>query len=62
LLDWSANPLLAAWFAIEEESLASDAKILALRVPFVRRVKTAQVFGSPEDAPLIVEVSRVSHG
>jgi len=26
LLDWSANPLLAAWFAIEEESLASDAK------------------------------------
>ena len=57
LLDWSANPLLAAWFAIEEESLASDAKILALRVPFVRRLKTAQVFGSPEDAPLIVEVS-----
>ena len=51
------NPLLAAWFSIEEESLASDAKILALRVPFVRRVKTAQVFGSPEDTPLIVEVS-----
>jgi hypothetical protein len=57
LLDWSANPLIAAWFATEDESLSSDAKILALRVPLVQRLKTTQLFDSPESAPAIVEVS-----
>lgn len=57
LLAWSANPLMAAWFAAGEDSIASDAKILALRVPFIRRLKTVQVFGCLEDDPLIVEIS-----
>jgi hypothetical protein len=57
LLDWSANPMAAAWFATEDENLSCDANILALRVPFVQRMKTAQLFGPPGSAPVIVEVS-----
>lgn len=56
LFDWSTNPLVAAWFATENESLALDGKILALRVPFVRRLRTAEVFSAPGSAPVIVEV------
>lgn len=56
LLDWSANPMLAAWFATEDESMASDAEILALRVPPVRRLKIAPVFGAPGSTPAIVDV------
>lgn len=56
LLDWSANPLVAAFFAAEDENNPADAGILALRVPTARRLKTAPAFGPPEDAPVIVEV------
>lgn len=56
LLDWSTNPMTAAWFATENESIVRDAKILALRVPFVRRLRTTQAFGAPGNAPVIVEV------
>jgi FRG domain len=31
LLDWSANPMVAAWFATEDESNSADAEIVALR-------------------------------
>ncbi|HUI20916.1 MAG TPA: FRG domain-containing protein [Methylocella sp.] len=57
LLDWSSNPMVAAWFATEDEENSADAQILALRVPLVRRLKTAPVFGAPGGAPVIVEVS-----
>ena len=49
--------MLAAWFATEDESISNDAKILTLRVPFVRRLKTAPLFGPPAGDPEIVEVS-----
>jgi FRG domain len=57
LLDWSANPMVAAWFATEDESVSADAEILALRVPFVRRLQAAPLFGPPGGSPVIVEVS-----
>jgi hypothetical protein len=57
LLDWSTNPMLAAWYATEDESISSEAKILALRVPFVQRLKTVQLFGPPAGDPVIVDVS-----
>jgi hypothetical protein len=57
LIDWSTNPMVAAWFATHDESRSSDAEIVALRVPFVRRLQTAQVFGPPGSAPVIVDVS-----
>ena len=57
LLAWVANPLIAAWFATGEENTTCEGRILALRVPSVRRLKTAQAFGSPEDAAVIVDVS-----
>ncbi|TPV97821.1 MAG: hypothetical protein USCAAHI_02724 [Beijerinckiaceae bacterium] len=56
LLDWSANPMVAAWLATEDESNSTDAEIVALRVPFVRRLRTAQVFGPAGGAPVLVEV------
>lgn len=57
LLDWSTNPLVAAWFATQDEENASYAAIHAIRVPFVRRSRKAAAFGPPAMAPLIVDVS-----
>jgi FRG domain len=57
LLDWSANPLVAAFFASEGDGNSSDAEILAIRVPFSRRLRTVQVFCPPQDPPVIVDVS-----
>ena len=54
LLDWSSNPLVAAWFATEDESISADATILALRVPFVRRLRIPSVFGSPGGSPVVI--------
>jgi hypothetical protein len=51
-----ANPMVAAWFATEDESNSTDAEIVALRVPFVRRLRTAQVFSPAGGAPVLVEV------
>lgn len=56
LLDWSTNPLVAAWFATEDDAISSDAEILAIRVPFVQRLRSAKVFGAPTGLPVIVEV------
>lgn len=45
LLDWSANPMVAAWLATEDESNSTDAEIVALRVPFVRfRPRKKRIF------------------
>lgn len=58
LLDWSTNPLVAAWFATEDDKNTSDAEILAIRVPFHERKRTIDVFGLPVALdPAIVEVS-----
>src|SRR5450631_2095765 len=57
LLDWSANPMVAAWFATQDEGVPLDAEIIALRVPFVRRLQTAPLFAPSSGAPVIVEVS-----
>lgn len=56
LLDWTDNPLLAAWQAAQDETGTTDAEIIALRVPFVRRLKDVPVFGPPGAEPVIVEV------
>jgi FRG domain len=56
LLDWSANPLVAALFACEDDGSSSDAEILAIRVPFVQRLRTAEVFSPAIESPVIVEV------
>jgi hypothetical protein len=47
LLSWAANPLLAAWFATGEENTTCEGKVLALRVPSVRRLKSVPAFGAP---------------
>jgi hypothetical protein len=48
LLDWSTNPLAAAWFATEDDKLEKDANIFAIRVPFVnRRRDDFNVFDRP---------------
>ncbi|HXW72015.1 MAG TPA: FRG domain-containing protein [Methylocella sp.] len=57
LLDWTTNPMLAAWFSTFEESVMADAAVIALRVPWGRRLKTAAVFDRQASAPQIVEVS-----
>jgi hypothetical protein len=56
LLAWTANPLIAAWFAASEEFTAYEGKILALRVPSIRRLKSAPVFGTPEAGAVIVDI------
>jgi len=58
LLDWSTNPLVAAWFATGDEGMTADAEVLAIRVPFVRRLRTVQIFSfSLAAGPVFVEVS-----
>lgn len=57
LVDWSTNPMVAAWFATEDDENDSDAEILAIRVPFVDRQRSAEVFSLSPGSPLIVEVS-----
>jgi hypothetical protein len=57
LLSWAANPLLAAWFATGEENTTCEGKVLALRVPSVRRLKSVPAFGAPHDPTVIVDVS-----
>lgn len=56
LLDWSGNPLVAAFFATHDEESASDAQILALRVPLSWRARDVELFPPPESEPMIVEV------
>ena len=57
LLDWSANPLVAAFFASEDSGNSADAEILAIRVPFVQRLRVADIFAPPAKTPVIVEIS-----
>jgi hypothetical protein len=58
LLDWTTNPLVAAWFATADDTKDVDAEILAIRVPFVDRRRSVDVFSpSPGAEPTIVEVS-----
>ncbi len=58
LLDWSTNPLAAAWFATHDEKVGCDAEVLAIRVPFVKRFNCVEVFSSEAKSdPIIVDVS-----
>lgn len=57
LLDWSTNPLVAAWFATEDDQNASDGEVLAIRVPFVQRLGNLPAFGPPKAPPRIISLS-----
>jgi hypothetical protein len=49
--------MVAAWFATEDESNSTDVEIVVLRVLFVRRLRTAQVFGLAGGGPVLVAVT-----
>jgi hypothetical protein len=57
LLDWSANPLVAAYFAAQDSGDSADAEIVAIRVPLVQRLRSVDIFGPAAGSPVIVEVS-----
>jgi hypothetical protein len=56
LLDWSPNPLVAAFFAAEDVADTADAEIIAIRVPFNQRLREVEVFAPPQESPVIVEI------
>ena len=57
LLDWSTNPMVAAWFATEDEGNSSDAEIAAHPGAFCSAFADRKDLGPPGSSPVIVDVS-----